>query len=263
MLQNHQNQRPVGIHADIGLDNYSELNRNDMTLFGNKKHDDALPKSVEIARGSFNPLEKKGDVKRSAPADGEQCAVAVEVTEDHDEGNGGEYNDNLLYTTLKQSDFEVEEPATLNDLLKRTGAWYPEMDRKEAERAVASSLRSEKNASHVYLFRRSSSVKPEAKNEEVFVLTEGTRQGFVTHYILVYTEGKVRFKPGNSVPAGLSNLIECRDVTELLGRHLSWDNPIPVSSQYCKSDGVLCTTDDNVPAVHVQNVSPGDPQYYK
>jgi len=214
-------------------------------------------KSVEIERMDCNPYKKEPNVNRSAPpAQTDEGGEAPEFQAVAVESGNGEVDEitalfdrNELYTNLQRSDFE-EPQQSLEELLERTDAWYRNLDRKEAERAVTLSLRSSKDASHEYLFRSSSSVKPESEKEEVFVLTEAKRQqqqeeedeeqqkqkrkkkDTVTHYILFYTQGKLGFKPGGNIPEKLSTLSECKDVVELLGEHLQWTNPIPVSRHH-------------------------------
>jgi len=168
---------------DMGMDQpssdkYSALRNSDMI--------DAVP-------SKYNPItEEDMETRRSV-----------------DYVNNSEFDlEQSKYSRMKTADFEneIKTPQSLDDLLGPTRAWHPQIDRKEAEKRISRALKSNPSADHVYLFRKSSRVKPDKEDEEVFVLSEGNRKGFVTHYILLYSKvDGVRFKEGSKVPKELES----------------------------------------------------------
>jgi len=131
-------------------------------------------------------------------------------------------------TTFTAEDFGSGETKSLDNLLKPTGAWHPNMTRQEAEKRVAVTMKNNTDADHVFVFRRASrgSAGP---GEELFVLTAGSREGFVTHYKVIWSKRKgVRFLPGKSVPKHLESFSECKNVVMLLKKNLGWKSPIGI-----------------------------------
>jgi len=124
------------------------------------------------------------------------------------------------------------EAKCLNDLLKPTGAWHPEVARQEAEKRILITLRNNKEADHVFVLRRPSSGRA-GPGEELFVLSEGTSTLMVTHYKVVWKRGEgLRFFPGESVPKELEAFNACSiaagGIVGFLKKHFGWRNPIGI-----------------------------------